>query len=120
MAVVVPPVFLIVAAALVHLVLGRLVETEREQIGLLKAFGYGNMEAASPYLKMAGSGRAGRRADAGTVGRWLGAAITAVLAQYMRFPHLGAHFSWAAFAVAATISLHRRRGRFTVGCMPGR
>ncbi len=33
MAVVLPPVFLIVAAALVNLVLGRLVQTEREQIG---------------------------------------------------------------------------------------
>ena len=105
MAVVVPPVFLIVAAALVHLVLGRLVETEREQIGLLKAFGYGNMEAAAPYLKMAGLvGLVGVLAG-GAVGGWLGAGITAVLAQYMRFPHLGAHFSWAAFAVAATISI---------------
>ncbi|MEO8112742.1 MAG: ABC transporter permease, partial [Phenylobacterium sp.] len=48
-----PPVFLIVAAGLVHLVITRMVETEREQIGLLKAFGYGDAQAALPYLKLA-------------------------------------------------------------------
>ena len=57
-----PPVFLIVAAALVHLVLGRLVDGEREQIGLLKAFGYDDVSAATIYLKMAGSRRRDRRA----------------------------------------------------------
>ena len=40
-----PPIFLLVAAAMVHLVVSRLVETEREQIGLLKAFGYRDGEA---------------------------------------------------------------------------
>jgi putative ABC transport system permease protein len=41
----------------------------------------------------------------GVVGGWLGAAITAELAQYMRFPHLGAQFSWTAFGAAATFSI---------------
>jgi putative ABC transport system permease protein len=105
MAAVIPPVFLIVAAALVHLVLGRMVETEREHIGLLKAFGYRDLEAASIYLKMAGLvGLVGALAG-GALGGWLGTAIVAVLAQYMRFPHLAPQFSWTAFAVAATLSM---------------
>ena len=37
-----PPIFLLVAAFLVNLTLSRLVALEREQIGLLKALGYGN------------------------------------------------------------------------------
>jgi putative ABC transport system permease protein len=105
MAVVIPPVFLLVAAALVHLVLGRVVENEREQIGLMKAFGYSDLEAASIYLKMAGLvGLAGVLAG-GVAGGWLGAAVIAALAPYMRFPHLDAQFSWAAFAVAASVSI---------------
>ena len=105
MARVIPPVFLVVAAALVNLVLGRLVQTEREQIGLLKAFGYGNLEAAAGYAKMAALvGVAGVIAG-GALGGWLGAGITAELAPYMRFPHLTAQFSWSAFAVAAAVSI---------------
>jgi putative ABC transport system permease protein len=37
-----PPIFLLVAAFLVNLTLSRIVALEREQIGLLKALGYGN------------------------------------------------------------------------------
>lgn len=105
MATVIPPVFLAVAAGLVHLVLGRMVETEREQIGLLKAFGYTDLEAAAVYLKVATLvGLLGVLAG-GAVGVWLGHAITIVLAQYMRFPHLAPRFSWAAFGIAGILSI---------------
>jgi putative ABC transport system permease protein len=105
MAVVLPPVFLIVAAALVNLVLGRLVQTEREQIGLLKAFGYGDLEAASIYLKMSGLVGVIGVVVGGASGGWLGQGIIGMLAPYMRFPHLSAQFPWAAFGVAAIVSI---------------
>ena len=38
-AAILPPIFLLVAAALVHMVVSRLVDAEREQIGLLMACG---------------------------------------------------------------------------------
>jgi putative ABC transport system permease protein len=41
-----PTIFLIVAAFLFHQWLGRMVELEREQIGLLKALGYRNLTIA--------------------------------------------------------------------------
>ena len=105
MATVMPPVFLIVAAALVHLVIGRLVDGEREQIGLLKAFGYDDVSAATIYLKMAGLvGVIGALAG-GAVGGWLGKTVVAVLAQYMRFPQLAWRFSWTAFGVSAALSV---------------
>jgi putative ABC transport system permease protein len=47
-----PPVFLIIAAFLVNMVLGRLIRLEREQIGLFKALGYGEGEVAWHYLKL--------------------------------------------------------------------
>jgi putative ABC transport system permease protein len=105
MAAVIPPVFLLVAAALVHLVLGRMVETEREQIGLLKAFGYSDWETAAVYLKAAALIGVLGAVAGGAAGGWLGHLITLVLAQYMRFPHLTGRFSWAAFAVAAMVSI---------------
>lgn len=105
MAIVIPPVFLIVAAALVHLVLGRMVDTEREQIGLLKAFGYGNGETAALYLKTASLVAAFGVLGGGVTGWALGRGIVAVLALYMRFPHLEAQFSWVAWGVAAAVSV---------------
>jgi putative ABC transport system permease protein len=102
---VIPPVFLLVAAGLVQMVLSRLVEAEREHVGLLKAFGYGDLEASSIYLKMSLLiGLVGVAAGGG-VGAWMGGVVTNALAQYMRFPHLDVQFSWAAFLIAATFSV---------------
>ncbi|MBR9842467.1 MAG: ABC transporter permease [Rhodobacteraceae bacterium] len=50
--VVVPPIFLGVAAFLLYIVITRLVQAEREQIGLIKAFGYTDFEVALHYFKM--------------------------------------------------------------------
>jgi putative ABC transport system permease protein len=105
MATVLPPVFLIVAATLVHLVIGRLVDGEREQIGLLKAFGYDDVRAAMIYLKMAALVGATGALAGGAAGGWLGKTIIGVLAQYMRFPQLAWRFSWAAFGVSAALSV---------------
>ena len=101
---VIPPIFLVVAASLVAMVLGRLVETEREQIGLLKAFGYGDFAAAAVYLKLAALIGLIGAAGGGVLGAWMARAVTQVLAQYMRFPSLHMRFSWTAFAAAALIS----------------
>jgi putative ABC transport system permease protein len=105
LALIIPPVFLIVAAALTNLVLGRLVDTEREQIGLLKAFGYGDVAAAANYLKLAGLiGLAGALAG-GLVGGWLGEVVTGLFFQYVRFTHHVRAFSWGAFAGASAVAI---------------
>lgn len=102
---VIPPVFLTVAAGLVHMVLGRMVESERDQIGLLKAFGYSDGEVGAVYLKMAALiGVAGSVAG-GMLGGWMGGAVTRLLGQYMRFPVLDLRFSWAALMIAAGFSV---------------
>jgi putative ABC transport system permease protein len=105
MATIIPPVFLIVAAALVHLVLARLVEGEREQVGLIKAFGYDDFAASSLYLKMAAVVGIIGAAAGGLVGGWLAHTLVYVLAKYMRFPHLTAQFSWSAFWVSLAFSV---------------
>jgi putative ABC transport system permease protein len=104
-AAIIPPVFLIVASALTHLVMGRTVDVEREQIGLLKAFGYGDWQAATPYLQLGAAIGGLGAASGGLLGLWFGAAITQIYTQYMRFPTLSAAFSWPALGIAALVSL---------------
>ncbi|WP_323786517.1 FtsX-like permease family protein [Thalassovita sp.] len=48
----IPPIFLGVAAFLLYIVISRMVQAEREQIGLLKAFGYSSWEVSFHYLKL--------------------------------------------------------------------
>jgi putative ABC transport system permease protein len=103
-ATILPPIFLVIAASLVHLVVTRLVEAEREQIGLLKAFGYSDREAASPYLRLSAViGLAGALAG-GLAGGALGAAIVEMYRKYFRFPVLDVTFDWPTFAGAAAIA----------------
>ena len=52
LALVIPSIFLLVAAFLVNIVLSRYVGTQREQIGLLKAFGYSSGRVALHYLEL--------------------------------------------------------------------
>lgn len=83
-----PPVFLAVAIFLLHVVLGRVVTGQREQIAALKALGYDNLTVGLHYLKlvclivMLGSilGVA--------LGVWLGYLMTANYGDFFRFPLL--------------------------------
>ena len=54
MAVVAPAIFLAVAAFLLNIAIARLVRTQREQIAMLKAFGYTHWEVGLHYFKMVG------------------------------------------------------------------
>ena len=47
-----PPIFLLVSAFLINITLSRLIALEREQIGLLKALGYGPLPIAAHYIKI--------------------------------------------------------------------
>ena len=53
-AVVMPIIFLGIAAFLLNLLLARLVSTQRDQIAVLKAFGYSNGDVGLHYLKLVG------------------------------------------------------------------
>ncbi len=104
-AAIVPPLFLLVAAAMVHLVMGRLVAAEREQIGLLKAFGYTDLEAASPYLRLAALIGVIGAAAGGVSGGLLGAAVMGRYAEFFRFPELAPAFHFGAFGIAVAASV---------------
>ncbi|WP_424943940.1 ABC transporter permease [Aliiroseovarius crassostreae] len=85
---VVPPIFLIISAFLVNMVLGRLIALEREQIGLLMALGYHRPEIAWHYIKMSLVIGAVGVALGWGFGLWAGRGIAVLYAQFFHFPYL--------------------------------
>jgi putative ABC transport system permease protein len=100
----IPAVFLAVTAFLIHMVLSRLVATEREQVGLLKAFGYTNGAVGFHYLKLALAAVSGGAALGVVVGWWFGYRVTALYAELFRFPILRYETDWRVVLAAALIS----------------
>src|SRR6266508_2355744 len=84
----IPAVFLGVTAFLIHLTLSRLVATQRDQIAVLKAFGYSNLAIGFHYLKLAFAATLGGVALGIAVGWWFGYSITALYTEYFHFPVL--------------------------------
>ncbi len=87
-AIVVPAIFLGIAAFLLNLVLARLVSTQREQIAVLKAFGYSNLAVGFHYLKLVLVITLVGAVVGAAVGTWLGLLLTQVYTQYFHFPVL--------------------------------
>lgn len=101
---VIPPVFLAVAAFLINMVLSRLIDTERESIGLLKAFGYSDWEVGRHYLKFSLAIAAlGVLAGLGA-GHWLGRWMTGIYQDHFRFPFLEYRIDPAVFSAAILVS----------------
>ena len=100
-----PPAFLAVSAFLLWVTIGRLVDTEREQIGLLKAFGYRDREVGLHYARLALIA-SGLGVLAGTVaGLWRGRGMTALYAGFYQFPILVFRSEPAVLLEAAAIGL---------------
>jgi putative ABC transport system permease protein len=83
-----PLIFLAVAAFLLHIVATRIISRQREQIASLKALGYTNTTTALHYVKLmlliSGSG-----ALLGVAFGWyLGKSMTNLYGEYYRFPNL--------------------------------
>lgn len=100
-----PPIFLLVAAFLVNLTLSRLVALEREQIGLLKALGYGNRAIATHYLKFVLAIVAIGVTLGSIAGTWLGSYVTELFGEWFRFPFLLFIKSPDLYVMAAALSV---------------
>ena len=97
---VLPPIFLVISAFLVNMVLGRLIALERRQIGLLKAIGYSRLQIGAHYLKLgAGIGVVGVAIGWG-VGIWVGKLMTELYAEFFRFPFLLYEPGISAFVIS--------------------
>ena len=105
MAVILPTVFLSVAAFLTNMVISRLIATERSTIGLFKACGYSNVEIVFHYTKIVVAITMVGVLVGWAVGAALGHYNTAVYADHFSMPFLIFRPSPASFAIGAIASL---------------
>lgn len=104
MSLIVPTIFLSVAAFLLNVVISRVVATQREQIAALKAFGYTRREIELHYLKLVlGITFIGIVLGIGA-GAWLGRSLTQAYTQFFHFPIFSYHLEAWVIVLAVVIS----------------
>jgi len=100
-----PPIFLLVSAFLVNVTLSRIVALEREQVGLLKAVGYGQTAIAWHYIKFVMVIAVVGIAIGSVAGSWLGSVVTQLFGDFFRFPFLIFIYNPDVYGFAAALSL---------------
>lgn len=99
-----PSIFLGVTAFLLHLVLSRLVATEREQIAVLKAFGYTSGSIAWHYLGFALVPVSLGTMAGGLAGIWLAGWFAGIYARFFQFPDVAYHPDFGVLLMAVVVS----------------
>lgn len=105
-----PILFLGVAVFLLNVVVTRLVGMQRDLIGTLKAFGYGNGEIALHYLKLALIIVVAGVAVGVGVGAWLGQRLAELYMEFFRFPFLDYHLTFPLVLGATLLNLGAASG----------
>jgi len=90
MATIFPVIFLGVAAFLLNVVISRLVATEREQIGTLKAFGYSTLQIGMHYTKLVLAITSIGLVIGIGLGLWFAKGLGGIYQEFYSFPYL--HF----------------------------
>jgi len=101
----IPGIFLAVTAFLLHIVLSRLVFTQRDQIGVLKAFGFGNRAIGGHFLKLSLVAVLGGIIPGLGLGYLWGRSLAGLYAEFFRFPALHYRFDLVVMSWAVAISL---------------
>jgi putative ABC transport system permease protein len=99
-----PSIFLGVAAFLINVVLSRTINSQREQIAALKAFGYSNLEVGWHYIKLVLL-VVGTSLTLGIPGgAWIGWVITGMYARLFHFPEFTYRIYSTTLLAAAGVS----------------
>ena len=101
---VMPPIFLLVSAFLINMILTRVIALEREQVGLLKAIGYGPLPIAMHYVKFVLVIAAIGIAIGFAMGAWLGQGVTRLYAEFFHFPFLIFRNDASTYVIAGAVS----------------
>ncbi|MEL6440526.1 MAG: FtsX-like permease family protein [Cyanobacteria bacterium J06621_8] len=104
MATMLPTIFLGIAAFLLNVVLSRLVSTQREQIAVLKAFGYHNLAIGLHYLKFVLIVVTAGSCLGIITGLWMGRGLTELYTDFYKFPLLRFDFSPTVLVTAMIVS----------------
>lgn len=101
----IPLVFLGIASFLLNLVLGRLIATQRNEIAVLKAFGYTNLEIGRHYLLFAMAAVLGGTLLGAFLGIRLGQGSVNLYRVYFDFPVLEYQASGALIVLSTVVSI---------------
>lgn len=101
---VLPPIFLLVAAFLVNVVISRLIATERSEIGLMKAFGYRDVDVVVHYLKLVAVIGVVGLALGLALGVWMGRLLAGVYTEYFNFPLFVFRLDKGVFAIVVLVT----------------
>lgn len=104
MAVVLPGVFLGVSGFLLSVLMGRIIQTQRQQIAVLKAFGYRDLELAGHYALLTALIVSVGVALGIGLGLWAGEAMAALYAEYFRFPETVTRLQGRVVILAIAVS----------------
>ena len=102
---VMPPIFLLVSAFLINITLSRMIALEREQIGLLKALGYGPLPIAAHYIKIVLAITVVGIVIGSVAGAWMGKGLTRLYGDFFHFPFLIFRHDADVYAIAALVSV---------------
>ena len=102
---VMPPIFLLVSAFLINITLSRMIALEREQIGLLKALGYGPMPIAAHYIKVVLAITLVGIAIGYVAGAWMGKGLTRLYGDFFHFPFLIFRHDADIYVIAGLVSV---------------
>ncbi|MFI5357499.1 MAG: ABC transporter permease [Opitutales bacterium] len=100
-----PTIFLTVAAFMTNAVLSRLLALQREQIAILKAFGFTNRQIVVHYLKFAAVFVVGGAVTGTLGGILLGMRMVRMYELFFRFPDLTFQLDRTAVAIALGVGL---------------
>lgn len=93
-----PLIFLGVAAFLLNVVTARLIRTQREQIAVLKAFGYGSLTVALHYTALVLTVVLLGSVLGVALGAWLASGLAGLYQEFFRFP-------WLEFRLRPSVAL---------------
>jgi putative ABC transport system permease protein len=102
---VIPLIFLSVAAFLLNVVLARRIELQREEIATLKAFGYGDGEIAWHYLQFALLISTLGAILGSVIGSWLAYGLCDLYADFYRFPTFAFRPNLKTMLMGSAVSL---------------
>ncbi|HET7221471.1 MAG TPA: FtsX-like permease family protein [Vicinamibacterales bacterium] len=100
-----PLIFLTVAAFILNIALSRALALQRPQIATLKALGYGNRALGWHYMKFALIIGLVGVALGLVVGAWMGSAVGDLYNRYFRFPQLAFVVPWQVILGASVMTL---------------
>lgn len=100
-----PTIFIAVAAFLLNVVVSRTVSIQREQVAILKSFGYSNVQIGLHYFKFVVFTVLMGVAGGTAAGIWLGRLLGNLYMEFYRFPYLIYRLDVGIVVMAVIISL---------------